>query len=110
MSILVQLNFIFIPSLENLCYPGTENLGKDNKIYVSIQSSWGIKLFAFINIFDYMNIINCVHINVCLYAFPSTCLKRCLKLDYSIYNGTVLWIMPVLHCKTELYFLIFNNA
>lgn len=37
--VLVKLNFIFIPSLENLYCPGTENLGKGIKIYVSVQSS-----------------------------------------------------------------------
>lgn len=67
-----------------------------------------MELFAFINIFDYMTIINCVHINVCLYAFLYICLKK--MFDYLFIIGTVLLIMPVLHCKTELYFLIFNNA
>lgn len=48
MCVLVKLNFIFIPSPEKSVCTGTENLWTGIKIYVSIQTSWGIKLFAFI--------------------------------------------------------------
>ena len=61
--------------------------------------------YKYLWLHDYNKLCAYKCVSIC---FPLNMIEK--MFDYLFIIGTVLWIMPVLHCKTELYFLIFNNA